>query len=174
MILEQETHEAFGYYPSDLSHGSHKKIIAVCDGCGIVRVTSKNRYHSLCKSCVRKGKTHTEEHKRKISETQKGKTVTDEAKAKMSEALKGKIGEEAPAWKGGKKLSWARMSAKRRQLGFNPLNASFECSEGHHVSKNNVIYIPKALHRSIWHNIHTGRNMLKTNALALDFLVRGI
>ena len=36
------------------------------------------------------GKTHSEESRRKISETHKGRILTDEHKAKMSEGLKGK------------------------------------------------------------------------------------
>ena len=34
MILEKETVEVFNYLPSDLSFGSHKKIIVKCDYCG--------------------------------------------------------------------------------------------------------------------------------------------
>ena len=84
MILEQETFDAFGYYPKDLKPQSHKKIIAVCDGCGKARVISKKAYHALCKSCAKKGHT-----------------VSNEAKRKIGEARKGKIGEDANRWKGG-------------------------------------------------------------------------
>ena len=33
MILENETFEKFGYYPTSLSHGSKKKIMMKCDYC---------------------------------------------------------------------------------------------------------------------------------------------
>jgi len=56
MRLEEETFKKFGYYPSDLSPHSNKKILAACDDCGKVRVTSKNYYCGLCSSCCRKGK----------------------------------------------------------------------------------------------------------------------
>lgn len=65
----------------------------------------------------------------------------------------------------------ARHSAKRgRSLGFVPLNSSFAGSEAHHINKQDVIYIPKVMHRSIAHNVFTGRNMDKINALAGKFL----
>ena len=55
MILEEETHIAFGYYPSDLKPKSFKKILAACDDCGKVREIRKAHYTSLCRSCVKKG-----------------------------------------------------------------------------------------------------------------------
>ena len=57
MILEEETYEKFGYYPSDLKPKSHKKILAACDGCGKVReIYHFSSYHSHCKRCAQKGK----------------------------------------------------------------------------------------------------------------------
>ena len=41
---------------------------------------------------AKKGKHHTEEHKRKISEAKKGKHLTEETKRKIGEAKKGKNG----------------------------------------------------------------------------------
>jgi len=52
MILEKETFEKFGYYPRDLKPQSHEKILAMCDDCGKVRITRKQAYRSLCKSCA--------------------------------------------------------------------------------------------------------------------------
>lgn len=86
MILEDATFKKFGYYPSALTHGSHKPILAVCDMCGKVRETSKNVYRALCKSCALKGNTHT-----------RGHMLTEEHKAKMSATLKGKyVGKNHP------------------------------------------------------------------------------
>ena len=118
-----------------------------------------------------KGKTLSEEHKRKISEGNKGKTLSDETKTKMSEALKGKTGEEARNWRGGKKKRIARQNAKRKSLGFIPINAPFESAEGHHITHNFVLYVPAWMNQN--HNIHTGRNMYAVNALALKFLLEG-
>jgi hypothetical protein len=63
-----------------------------------------------------------------------------------------------------------KQKAKRRALGFNELNSPFMGCEGHHINRNDVIYIPKAMHRSVRHNVWTGRNMEKINALAGTFL----
>ena len=63
-----------------------------------------------------------------------------------------------------------RRASKRRQLGFNPWNKPFKGCESHHLTKEDVIYLPKELHRSIYHNIWTGQNMDIINTLAIQFL----
>jgi hypothetical protein len=35
----------------------------------------------------------------------------------------------------------------------------------HHINQTDVIYVPKEMHQSIGHNIWTGKNMDKINAL---------
>lgn len=59
---------------------------------------------------------------------------------------------------------------KRRGLGSIPLNEFYKGSEGHHIDKTHIIYIPKRIHRSIKHNVFTGEGMAKINAIALDYL----
>ena len=61
-------------------------------------------------------------------------------------------------------------NAKRRSLGFVPLNSFFEGSEAHHINKKEVIFIPKSLHQSLYHNLETGENMEVINSLALNYL----
>jgi hypothetical protein len=86
----------------------------------------------------------------------------------------GKRGEEAAGYRGGKKVSNARNHAKRhRNLGFIPLNTYFAGCEGHHINVREVIFIPKEMHKSVWHNLNTRQGMKAINALALDFLVNG-
>jgi len=61
--------------------------------------------------------------------------------------------------------------AKRlRNLGFVPLNSPFYGCEAHHINKDDVIYIPKAMHLSVRHNLETGKNMDVINALAGQYL----
>lgn len=70
----------------------------------------------------------------------------------------------------------ALQKAKRRTLGFIPMNASFAGCARHHVDKEQVIHMPGVLHRSIQHNLigqkHTGRNMAKVTAVAYNFLFK--
>ena len=63
-----------------------------------------------------------------------------------------------------------RAHAKRRTLGFNPLNSPFDDCEGHHINHDDVIYIPKILHKSVKHNQWAGKGMEKINALARLYL----
>jgi len=60
--------------------------------------------------------------------------------------------------------------AKRRKLGFIPLNEPFEGSEGHHIDFTFVVYIPRELHISIRHCIWTSHNMELINAKAFEYL----
>ena len=69
------------------------------------------------------------------------------------------------------KLCRQRNRAKRRVLGFEPLNNFFEGSEGHHINKNDVIYIPKEIHQSINHCLETGKNMMEINKLAMNLII---
>ena len=66
-----------------------------------------------------------------------------------------------------------KSKAKRRVLGFVPLNQPFIGCDGHHINQSDVIYIPKDLHMSIRHNVFTGKNMEQINALALSFMGGG-
>lgn len=63
-----------------------------------------------------------------------------------------------------------RAKAKRKQLGFIPLNKPFEGSVAHHVDTWRVIYIPRALHHSVWHSLSLNINMSKINRLAFVYL----
>jgi len=64
-----------------------------------------------------------------------------------------------------------KQQAKRRQLGFIPLNNPFKGCEGHHINKDQVIYIPKELHHAISHNVWTGKNMNIINKWAIQYLL---
>lgn len=59
--------------------------------------------------------------------------------------------------------------AKRRVLGFIPLNKPFDGCNGHHLDNDHVLYIPKKMNLSIAHNVRTGKNMAKINTLAVQW-----
>lgn len=63
-----------------------------------------------------------------------------------------------------------RNKAKRRRLGFVPLNKKLPGTEGHHINREEVVYIPKKLHRSIWHSLSLNINMDKINLVTFDYL----
>lgn len=63
---------------------------------------------------------------------------------------------------------------KRQSFGFVPLNQWFEDSEGHHINREQVIYIPKDMHRNIKHSVLRNTNMDTINKLALCWLAQTI
>jgi len=70
------------------------------------------------------------------------------------------------------RLYAAKHKAKRRTLGFVPMNTYFEGCEAHHLDHDHIVYMPKALHRSIFHRQRDGQGMEKINALALQWLAQ--
>ena len=68
------------------------------------------------------------------------------------------------------KQNRAKSNAKRKELGFCPLNESFKGCEAHHISENFVIFIPVELHQSLFHNVWTWKNMEQINKLAVNFM----
>lgn len=73
-----------------------------------------------------------------------------------------------------RRIARLKSNVKRCALGFHPLNSWFPGCEGHHINPNDVIYIPVDLHKSVDHNIWTGRNMDKINALAGQYLTENL
>lgn len=71
------------------------------------------------------------------------------------------------------KLIKKKINAKRKQMGFITLNQYFIGSNGHHIDKEQVIFIPAELHKSIRHSVSKNRNMEKINEAAFGFLNGG-
>lgn len=75
------------------------------------------------------------------------------------------------------KVHQAKMKAKRKKLGFNPINKYFKGSHYHHLrydangnKDNNIgIFIPKEIHQSLYHNGQTGQGMEEMNKLAIEW-----
>jgi len=117
-----------------------------------------------------KGFKHTAKAKLKVSIANKGKVcywkgkhLPPELILKRSNSRRG-----TPAWnKGkitvGKELSALRHSTKRRGLGNEALNTPIKNYEAHHIDREHVVFIPKWLHRSIWHSLNKPDTMKKIN-----------
>ena len=99
------TIEKFGYDPADLSEGSNRKVIVICQDCDKVRNINRRAYQNLCHKCSLNTDEYknkvvnrhlSQETKNKIGEANSGKNngmygkiFTDEYKEKMSKRMKG-------------------------------------------------------------------------------------
>ena len=98
-------------------------------------------------------------------------------KKQWYEQNKDKCNQRAKAWRENhieqyREIDRKHNSKRYRQFGFIPLNEWFEGSEAHHICATFVIYIPKELHRSIWHSLFNNVNMEKINTLAWEELYK--
>jgi len=89
---------------------------------------------------------------------------------------KNEISAHEKQWREQNKDRWHEIAKKhnskrKRSLGFVCLNKPFEGSDAHHICPTFVIYIPREMHKSIYHNVWTGKNMDKINKLAFDYLL---
>lgn len=91
MIDEYWTWQFYGYHSDEIGSCSRKPIVARCDGCCQYRVLKPGDYRDLCKSCVGKNRTFSEERNRKISlshlgekNPNYGKHPSDETRLAMS------------------------------------------------------------------------------------------
>ena len=78
-----------------------------------------------------------------------------------------KFGELSPNWKGGLKLRTHVIPIKRCIQ----LNDKFYGSEGHHIMSGVVIFMPKDLHKSVWHDLKNGLRINEINDLAFNYLM---
>ena len=97
-MLEEETFEKFGYYPSQLKPESGKRILVKCVECDKIREYPKQNYRAQCMSCARAGENCSEETRKKLSIAQTDKTLSEETREKMSVAH---TGEHHWNWQGG-------------------------------------------------------------------------
>jgi len=112
------------------------------------------------------------EWRAKLSAAGMGRPVSLETRTKMSAIMTGRVWspeQRAKQWKGGTMVTNRKMRAKRRELGFLPLNQYFPGSDFHHLDIDHGVFIPHTLHQSVWHNHNTGRGMEQINALAYAY-----
>lgn len=63
----------------------------------------------------------------------------------------------------------AKAHAKRKNLGFTPINEYFNNCQAHHINKDYIIHIPKEIHKSIYHSVLRNINMIEINSLAFTW-----
>lgn len=199
MILRDATIRYSGRDPDKLLKNSNKRICVSCNGCGRVRWVrfqsyNNKKYPDLCVLCVALNKLpFTEEHKANISKSHKGKKLSEKHKIKLrgkrpqmmgknnpfygkgfhgkDNPMFGMSGELSPNWKGGYDKNRKYVLRESQCI---KLNERFDNSEFHHITKSTGIFIPKNLHKSIFHSMKTGKNMKKINKLAFNYLINGL
>lgn len=141
----------------------------------------------------RRGIKHTPTTKEKMRVAALGRVISTDQRKRISMALKGRkpwnyqngrggfnrtsIHEQfverghSRNWKGGYKLYKKRERAKRRAYGFDQLNETFVGCERHHIDKNHVVFIPKELHRSVWHSLNRPETMEQINTKVICWLL---
>ena len=127
-----------------------------------------------------KGFKHTAEAKMKVSIANKGqvcywkgKHLSPEHILKRSNSRRG-----TPAWnKGicpvGKEFYSVRHRARRKGLGKEALNSPVKGYEAHHIDREHVVFIPKWLHRSVWHSLNKPNTMEKINEIIAYWILIG-
>ena len=78
MIDEYWTWAFYGYHSDELKPFSHKPIVVICDDCCEYRVSMMHRDNGLCGSCRQKGRTFSDESRKKMSDSHKGVPLSDE------------------------------------------------------------------------------------------------
>lgn len=147
-----------------------------CRICGLIKEMGKFRPKKrVCWECEKEySKNYYHAHKEHASEVNKlyimnHKERIDRLRREyMREYIKTPEGQ----------LVGKRHYAKRRNLGWSPINKWFAGSDGHHLRYTNDInsqdndiglYAPRELHQSISHNGNTGKNMAEINKLLLEW-----
>lgn len=120
---------------------------------------------------LRNKEKRTQQVKEWRADNKERKAATD---AKWYLANRDRLLEYDKIWKAAHPENVARLNkknqAKRKGMGFKPLNEPFEGSHAHHVNNDQVIYIPGDIHRGVHHNLRTGQGMAEMNALAFQYL----
>lgn len=140
-----------------------------CPKCGIKKPISEfSKRQSRCKRCacettIQWQKENPEKYIANVRRSQKKNPEKYEAYNR--------------SWRNANKEIALKRAAKRRNLGFQPLNDRFECSHGHHLYLEDnlefVIFLPSWLHRLHDHTPKMWKNMDTINAIALDYWING-
>jgi hypothetical protein len=185
MILREATIRFAGYDPDELALKSHKKVCISCDNpdcTNPIRWVRKYR-DGICKKCLDKnfrGKNHPnwkgglvtkiciicgDEYKVDSTRKDTAKFCSNKCKGKWME--ENRKGENNSNWQGGTDKYQKHLVPIIHSI---QLNKRFSGSEGHHINKDTVIFIPVELHKHIYHNLKNGQGIDEMNILAYQFL----
>lgn len=137
-------------------------ITKICEICGdefkVKRCQSDQRFCS--QKCMQKWQSEN-----LVGENNSfyGHKHSDEYKLNHSINELGKLN---PNWKGGCDRSHVKPKNQCIQL-----NVKFKGSEFHHIMSGVGIYIPKNIHRSIWHDLKNRLRITEINKLAFNYLM---
>ena len=132
-------------------------------------IKNKVKILTQTKEYARTHKTERKELSRKYNKTDKRKNYISAYQKKNKDKLNEKYRQWAKTEKG-RETGRKKRDKRLRNFGFNPLNRYFEGANAHHKDFENIIYITEKLHKSIHHNLRTGKNMEEINKLAFDFM----
>ena len=65
-----------------------------------------------------------------------------------------------------------RQAKKHRDKGFIEINHFFPGSEGHHLTRDLVVYIPKLMHRKTKHRLDKPETMVEINMESMKWLIK--
>lgn len=133
------------------------------------------------KSVAMMGHGTSIETRAKISATERGKAVSPETRARISAAGMGRVHSPETRvkmgvahWRGGSQVWGCKYRSKRRGMGHVYLNEPFVGCDGHRVDNEQIINMPRELHRGKghYHDHNTGQGMARMNAIAYNFLFK--
>lgn len=91
MIDEEATLKEHGNIVSEMSPGSHKLVVRVCDGCATRQSVERRWAHTTCISCAAKGKPKSSAHRKAMSECRKGIKLSPQHCANISKSQTGEL-----------------------------------------------------------------------------------
>jgi len=152
-------------------------MLIICIICGKDIVTNYNQQKCCSKECRKiQQKEYYQNNKIEIKDRRKKYQIDNKEKIKKRNNKRRQTNKYITYNKKyrqtlkGKESLKRTQNKRRRNLGFNPLNNYFNNSEGHHINKNDIIYIPFNYHFK-GHSITKNRNMESINTIAFFFLM---
>ena len=163
---------------------------SVCRVCGIILTINnwhnqkRQNHNYICKDCVSNYNKEYHHKNKELESTRCRKYYKEHAEKRKKEAkewalqhpgrynlyMKSYLKSYFKTPKG--KLHKRKMEYERRGLKYKPLNERFDGAECHHVDKETVIYLPKEMHKLIWHSLKRNINMEAINAIAFFFILQ--